>query len=121
MESLPDLLWPHYIAGSGTHVRTLEVVLEPGDAIIAATVTAVDPKSLSPLTDTLQIVGDAAGTTTTLPYALIASDDDGDHWGVNLYLKLGSAQMYWLKLAWRTASQPGADQYPIYYRVEARN
>ena len=119
MSCLPDLLKQHDVSG-GTHLRTLTVTLDPGDSITGATIVAINKDTRAPLVgDTLRIVGDAAGVSSTLTWGLISSAADGDLWGVSFYMLSGSPQVYWLELDYFTASQPGVLQYPELYRVEA--
>lgn len=119
MNLFPDVLAAHDVSG-GTHLRTLPLILDPGDAIIAAAVTVVAP-SPDPFVapeQAIEIWGDKACSTHVLTYGSISSGTQGDTWGVNLYLRYGAANIkYTLQLRYRLSSQPEVDQYDELYRV----
>lgn len=116
---IPPLLADHDVSG-GTHVRTLPLLLDTGDAITSATMSAIDALGQPISGDSLRIVADAAGASTVLPRGLISADTAGDLWGVNFYLLDGTANTtYTLQLRYFLASQPGVPQYDELYRVNA--
>ena len=126
MNHIPDRLADHDVSG-GTVKRTLPLRLDAGDAIITASLTIVVQTTDEQLVETLlpgqqklQVFGDAAASTTVLPFGFESSSSTGDIWAINFYLLYGvPGTAYTLRLRYRTASQPTRDRYDELYRVIA--
>lgn len=99
----------------GTRVRTIPLVLEPGDSLIPAT-------TLVPVTAAGEEIIGSAFTIEILAMGLIKADADGDIWGVN-YRLLGGADrvneepLPLIRLRPWLASQPDRPAYDQTFRV----
>jgi hypothetical protein len=94
----------------GTHKRSIPLLLDPGDSITAASITAVDGNDVQINGDTLQI--------NSITFALTKASTTGDTWTINFSPLLGTPNTtYLLRLRYTLASQPSTPQEDLTYTM----